>query len=73
MPTTKNILLITLIQPMTTKLQKQIKVLEDSLTWIENGMMLRSQKQRFQQLMADGQILDAYALIDEYKTPDIGW
>ena len=55
---------------MTTKLQKQIKILEESLTWIENGMMLRSQKHRFQQLMADGQVLDAYALIDEYKTPD---
>jgi len=34
---------------------------------MDNGTMLRTQKQRFHKLMADGRIFDAYALIDEYK------
>jgi len=52
---------------MTTKLTKQIKQLEANITWMENGTMLRTQKQRFYNLMADGRVFDAYALIDEYK------
>ena len=52
---------------MKTKLAKQINQLESSITWINDGMMLRTQKQRFYKLMAEQRILDAYALIDEYK------
>jgi hypothetical protein len=52
---------------MKTQLAKQIQQLESNITWIENGMMLRTQKQRFDQLMNQGRVLDAYALIDEYK------
>ena len=52
---------------MKTKLAKQIKHLESSITWINDGMMLRTQKQRFYKLMAEQRVLDAYALIDEYK------
>ena len=52
---------------MKTKLAKQINQLESSITWINDGMMLRTQKQRFHKLMAEQRILDAYALIDEYK------
>ena len=52
---------------MKTKLAKQIQQLESSITWIDNGMMLRTQKQRFYRLMNQGRVLDAYALIDEYK------
>jgi membrane protease subunit (stomatin/prohibitin family) len=52
---------------MKTKLDTQIKQLESSITWIENGTMLRTQKQRFHRLMNQGRVLDAYALIDEYK------
>ena len=55
---------------MKTQLAKQIKKLESSITWIDNGMMLRTQKQRFYKLMAEQRILDAYALIDEYKLLD---
>ena len=52
---------------MKTKLAKQIKQLESSITWINDGMMLRTQKQRFYTLMAEQRVLDAYALIDEYR------
>ena len=52
---------------MKTKLAKQIQQLESSITWIENGSMLRTQKHRFYQLMNQGRVLDAYSLIDEYK------
>jgi hypothetical protein len=52
---------------MKTKLAKQINQLESSITWMENGTMLRTQKQRFYRLMKQGRVLDAYALIDEYK------
>ena len=52
---------------MKPKLAKQINQLESSITWINDGMMLRTQKQRFYKLMAEQRILDAYALIDEYK------
>ena len=52
---------------MKTTLTNQIKQLESSITWIENGTMLRTQKQRFNRLMNQGRLLDAYALIDEYK------
>jgi aspartate carbamoyltransferase catalytic subunit len=52
---------------MKTKLAKQIQQVESSITWIDNGMMLRTQKQRFNRLMNQGRVLDAYALIDEYK------
>ena len=53
---------------MKTKLAEQIQQLESSITLIDNGMMLRTQKQRFYRLMKEGRVLDAYALIDEYKT-----
>ena len=58
---------------MKTKLAEQIQQLESSITWIDNGTMLRTQKQRFNRLMNQGRVLDAYALIDEYKilNPDI--
>ncbi len=52
---------------MKTELAKQINQLESSITWMENGTMLRTQKQRFYRLMKQGRVLDAYALIDEYK------
>ncbi len=52
---------------MKTTLTKQIKQLESSITWMENGTMLRTQKQRFNRLMNQGRLLDAYALIDEYQ------
>ena len=52
---------------MKTELARQIKQLESRITWIDNGMMLRTQKQRFNRLMNQGRVLDAYALIDEYK------
>jgi aspartate carbamoyltransferase catalytic subunit len=52
---------------MKTKLAKQIQQVESSITWIDNGMMLRTQKQRFNRLMNQGRVLNAYALIDEYK------
>lgn len=52
---------------MKTKLANQIQQLESSITWMANGMMLRTQKKRFYQLMNQGRVLDAYALIDEYK------
>ena len=52
---------------MKTKLAKQIQKLESNITWMDNGMMLRTQKQRFYQLMNQGRVLDAYALIDEYR------
>ena len=52
---------------MKTKLAKQIQKLESNITWMDNGMMLRTQKQRFNRLMNQGRVLDAYALIDEYK------
>jgi len=52
---------------MKTKLAKKIKQLESSITWINDGMMLRTQKQRFYKLMAEQRVLDAYALIDEYR------
>jgi hypothetical protein len=52
---------------MKPKLAKQIQKLESSITWMDNGMMLRSQKHRFYQLMNQGSALDAYALIDEYR------
>ena len=52
---------------MKTKLAKQINQLESTITWINDGMMLRTQKQRFYKLMAEQRILDAYAIIDEYK------
>jgi hypothetical protein len=55
---------------MKTQLAKQIKQLESSIVWIDNGMMLRTQKQRFYKLMAEKRVLDAYALIDEYKLLD---
>jgi len=55
---------------MKTQLAKQIKKLESCITWIDNGMMLRTQKQRFHKLMAEQRVLDAYALIDEYKLLD---
>lgn len=55
---------------MTAKLLKQIKQLEVTITWMENGTMLRTQKQRFHKLMAEGHVFDAYALIDEYKIND---
>jgi hypothetical protein len=55
---------------MKTQLAKQIKQLESSIVWIDNGMMLRTQKQRFYKLMAEQRVLDAYALIDEYKVLD---
>jgi biotin operon repressor len=52
---------------MKTKLAKQIQQLESSITWMENGTMLRTQKQQFYRLMKQGRVLDAYALVDEYK------
>ena len=52
---------------MKTTLTNQIKQLESSITWMDNGTMLRTQKQRFYNLMNQGRVLDAYALIDEYK------
>ena len=52
---------------MKTKLAKQIQQLETCITWMKNGTMLRTQKQRFNRLMNQGRVLDAYALIDEYK------
>jgi len=52
---------------MKTTPSNQIKQLEASITWMDNGTMLRTQKQRFYRLMNQGQVLDAYALIDEYK------
>lgn len=52
---------------MKTKLAKQIQQLETSITWMDNGLMLRTQKQQFYRLMNQGRVLDAYALIDEYK------
>jgi hypothetical protein len=55
---------------MKTQLAKQIKQLESSIVWIDNGMMLRTQKQRFYKLIAEQRVLDAYALIDEYKVLD---
>jgi hypothetical protein len=45
---------------MKTKLAKQIKHLESSITWINDGMMLRTQKQRFYKLMAEQRVLDAF-------------
>jgi hypothetical protein len=45
---------------MKTKLAKQIKHLESSITWINDGMMLRTQKQRFYRLMAEQRVLDAF-------------
>ena len=52
---------------MKTKLAKQIQKLKSNITWMDNGMMLSTQKQRFNRLMNQGRVLDAYALIDEYK------
>jgi hypothetical protein len=52
---------------MKNKLANQIKQLQSTITWMENGTMLRTQKQRFYKLMGDGRIVDAYALIDEYR------
>lgn len=52
---------------MKTQLAKQIKLLEANFSWIEDGMMLQTQKQRFYRLLNQGQVMDAYALIDEYK------
>jgi hypothetical protein len=47
--------------------QSRIKSLEDNLSWIQNGLMPRTQKQCFYRMIDQEHVLDAYALIDKYK------